>query len=301
MTDTQGARGLVRRLALALVLAFGAAGARPASGAGLEETVPAEPGGTLYIELDAGSVDVESHDASEVEIDADASGLGGTEFRLRREADEVHLVGRVEGFWNFFAAGDVRVRARVPRSFSVRIETRGGRIDVEEIQGRLSAETTGGPIDVDRIDGRVSLHTAGGSIDATEIRGDVTAETAGGSLRLEEITGDVEARVTGGSISVEDVDGAVDAQTMGGSVRASWRSGAPAGSLRATGGSVEVELPEGAGANLRARTAGGGVSIDEELAFSGQRDRDRADGTLGAGGGLLELRTLGGSVEVRRR
>jgi DUF4097 and DUF4098 domain-containing protein YvlB len=296
--DTMGG---IRGCGLALALAFGlGAAGSPARAAGLEETVPVEPGGTLHVELDVGSVDVESHDDPEVEIDADASGLGGADFELRREGDELHLIGRVEGFWSFLAAHDVRVRARVPRRFSVRIETRGGRIDVEELEGRVDAETSGGSIDADRIEGRVTLHTSGGSIDATEIRGDLRAETTGGSIRVEEVAGDVEARTAGGSIAIEDVDGAVDAQTMGGSVSASWR-GAPEGSLRTTGGGVEVELPPGAGAQLRARTTGGSVSIDEELGFSGARERERADGTLGGGGALLELRTLGGSVHVRRR
>jgi DUF4097 and DUF4098 domain-containing protein YvlB len=298
MAETHGRVALI--LALALGLAAWGAGAPPARAAGLEETIAVEPGGTLHVELDVGSVDVESHDAHEVEIDADASGLGGVEFELLREGDELRLLGREEGFWSFFGAHDVRVRARVPRAFSLRIETRGGRVDVEELSGRVDAETSGGSIDVDRIDGRVTLHTSGGSIDATEIRGDVRAETTGGSIRLEDIAGSVEARTTGGTITAEEVDGAVDAQTMGGSVSASWR-GAPEGSLRTTGGSVEVELPVRAGAQLRARTTGGGVWIDEELRFSGQRERDRADGKLGDGGALLELRTLGGSVAVRRR
>src|SRR4029450_12780963 len=140
--------------ALALATAAWGAGARSAHAAGLEETVPAAPGGPPHVELDVGPVDVESHDAHEVEIDADASGVG-VEFELSREGDELHLRARAEGFWGIFPARRARVRARVPRQFALRLETRGRRIDVEELERRADAETSGGAIDVDRVEGRV--------------------------------------------------------------------------------------------------------------------------------------------------
>ena len=297
------ARTVRATLALALwapVLGTATLGAPAARAASLEETVAVERGGTLRVELDVGTVDVESHDAETVEIDADGEGFG-IEFDLAQHGDELILSGTSEGgWWQLFRGGEVRVRARVPREFSLVVATRGGRVDVEQLQGRVDAHTTGGNIDIDRVVGPVRVRTTGGSIDATEIRGDVDAETTGGTIRIEEVRGDVGARTAGGSIRVEDVTGKVDAETTGGSLRVTWQ-GPAEGSLRTTGGSIHVEVPEGSGARLRARTVGGGVDIDDELPFSGPREHTRADGELAGGGAPLELRTTGGGISIRLR
>ncbi|MDH3685222.1 MAG: DUF4097 domain-containing protein [Myxococcales bacterium] len=287
-------------LALAIALAAGLCTALPARSAEIDETLPVEPGGELQIELDIGAVDVESHDESEVQIEADARG-GPVDFDLRQSGNEVRLTGRVRGGWlNLFRGREVRVRARVPREFSVAVTTRGGRVDVEEVDGTVEVRTTGGNIDVDQISGDLELHTTGGTIDATEIVGDTQATTTGGSIRLEEVTGDVEARTSGGEIRVQEVDGEVEADTTGGSIRVSWTAG-PAGELRTTGGSIEVELPENSGVKLRARSTGGTVDIDDELQFSGRAERTEADGQLGPGGPILDLWTTGGGIRIRRR
>lgn len=283
-------------IALALLLVA----ARPAGTADLDETLPVEPGGKLRIELDIGAVDVESHDAHEVQIEADARG-GPVEFELHHSHNEVRLTGQVRGGWlNLFRGREVRVRARVPREFSVEVTTRAGRVDIEEVAGTVEVRTTGGNIDVDQISGDLELHTTGGTIDATEIEGDTEASTTGGSIRLEDVTGNVEARTSGGEIRIEEVEGEVDAETTGGSIRVSWTA-APAGELRTTGGNIEVELPEDSGVQLQARTLGGHVEIDDDLMFSGRAERNHADGQLGAGGPNLDLRTTGGSVRIRRR
>jgi len=289
-----------RTLTLSLAIAASLFSARPAGTADLDETLQVEPGGKLQIELDIGAVDIESHDESEVQIEADARG-GPVDFDLQQSGNEVRLTGHVRGGWlNLFRGREVRVRARVPREFSVEVTTRGGRVDVEEVAGTVEVRTTGGNIDVDQISGDLELHTTGGTIDATEIVGDTEATTTGGSIRLEEVTGDVDARTSGGEIRVEEVDGEVDADTTGGSIRVSWTAG-PTGELRTTGGSIEVELPEDSGVKLRARSTGGTVDIDDDLQFSGRAERTEADGQLGPGGPSLDLRTTGGSVRVRRR
>lgn len=265
-----------------------------AAAADLDEVIAVATGGRLEIELDGGSVDIESHDANEVRIDAHGRNM---EFDLSHDGDEVQLMGSSSSWWR---RGKVLVRARVPRRFSVEVTTRGGRIDVEEIEGDVELETSGGPIDIDRVHGDVEAKTSGGRIDATEIDGDLELETSGGTIRISEARGEIEAETSGGNIRVSEVDGHVEAETSGGGIEVRWRS-SPGGQLRTSGGSIDVAIPAGSGLDLEAHTSGGRISIDGAFELEGDVSPSEVDARLGGGGESLELRTSGGGIRVRKR
>jgi hypothetical protein len=95
---------------------------------GLERSVAIVPGERLRIELARGDVDVFTHDAPEVRIEARARGLGasGVEFLLTREAGEIVLRSRAERWLDWLASGPrVSVRAWVPRHCGLAVETSG--------------------------------------------------------------------------------------------------------------------------------------------------------------------------------
>jgi hypothetical protein len=269
----------------------------------LDQRVPVEPGGTLYIDLDRGAVEVFSHDASEVYIQAEARGwaAGMVHFSLAREGNNVEFDGNVDGWFpNMFGQPRIEVRAWVPREYNVEIETRGGRIHVEEITGRLGAVTRGSRIQAARIAGPVLARTSGGRIEILDVLGDVRARTSGGSVRLAGVRGDLEVRTSGGSIKVEDAGGELDARTSGGSIHASFTN-EPWGRLETSGGSITVECTPAVGAELDAKTSGGTVQIDDAFDVQGHRHKHRFKGLLNGGGPPLALRTSGGSIRVRQR
>ncbi len=159
-TNDNGCGARTARAALVLVLLLGAAG--PVRADDFQETLPAQAEGTLRVELDRGSVEVEAHARPEVRVDARADGM---EFELNREGDAFELRGQGRGgFLSLFGGGRVRVRVRVPKRFSVDVRTQGGSIDVERLEGAVSAHTQGGSIDVEGAQGPVRLQTSGGSI-----------------------------------------------------------------------------------------------------------------------------------------
>ncbi len=101
--------------------------AQPAGGEELSRRFDAKAGGKLTIELDRGRVDVFTHEADEVRLEARSSGLGASSMRLRaREtADEVTLRAAPEPWLALMRSRPgVRVRAWVPADY--RIEVRGG-------------------------------------------------------------------------------------------------------------------------------------------------------------------------------
>lgn len=269
-----------------------------------EESIPARPGGTLRVELDGGSVEVEGHDEDEVSVEARASGpgAGSVEFELRSEGPETRVSADRKGLiGSLFGAARVRVRVQVPHRYSVHIRTGGGSISLEDVRGEVEARTSGGPIEIDEVQGSVDLTTSGGSVEADDVDGDLRARTSGGEIRAEEITGRVEARTSGGPIRIYDVGGAVDLHTSGGGIDVRF-TGTPEGRLETSGGSVEVEFPEDAAVDLDARTSGGRVEVEHGIeVFRGRVDPDRIEGKINGGGPLLRLRTSGGNIRVRVR
>lgn len=92
----------------------------------LTQRIPVSDGGTLYVELDHGRVDVLAHDASEVRIEARARGLGASavHFDLRAAGNDVVLTGIHEDWLEWMSTTPtVRVRAWVPRDYQVQVST----------------------------------------------------------------------------------------------------------------------------------------------------------------------------------
>lgn len=273
-------------------------GSRASEGARCE-VIPVGSEGTLYVDLDMGSVRVEAHDESFVSVDARPADL--TSFSIEREGDDVHLEGEPGACLAGLVSGTApRVDVKVPRRFSVDVETRGGRIRIFDIGGRVAAETGGGEIQLRRISGSMLLRTAGGSIRVQDASGNLRARTLGGSIVVKGVTGSVDLKSGGGSIRVSDVAGRIEAKTGAGLIAASF-SADPIGFLETVAGSIVVNLPAGVGAEVDARTGAGRVRLDHHIPFQGRRSRTHLVGIIGEGGQQLRLRAVLGAIHVRER
>ena len=230
----------------------------------LEKSFEVKSGGTLYLRSDSGSIQVESHSGNLVEIEVQIKGDDADDFAVEfsKDGNDVRVVGEREG--GFFSH-DHRVRfiVKIPKSYNV------------------------------------DLETGGGSIDLSDLKGSVDAHTSGGSISLGRIEGDVEVDTSGGSITVEEVAGNIDAHTSGGSIKANI-SQQPTNDchLKTSGGSVTVYLSPEIAVDLNASTNGGRVS--SEFAVNGSFNKRRIKGTINGGGPMLELKTNGGSVRVKK-
>jgi DUF4097 and DUF4098 domain-containing protein YvlB len=263
------------------------------------DSVPARPGGTLVVVLPMGAIEIETHDEDRVDVEASSRGWsGGLRFELTSDGTNAKLEAEREA-WIFSGIG-ARARVRVPEHYSLDLKTAGGSIEIESVQGSVRAHTSGGSIELDGAVGPVNLSTSGGSLSVEDVQGDTTLRTSGGGITARDVLGEVDAETSGGSIRIGDVEGRVRARTSGGGISVRFSS-APAGLLRTSGGSIEVELPEDTGAELSARTSGGRIHIEPELAVSGEIDSGRVRGRIGPGGEQLELETSGGNIRVRER
>jgi len=125
--------------------------------------------------------------------------------------------------------------------------------------------------------------TVNGGVKAAALQGDVEAYTVNGGVKI----------ATSGNARAETVNGSIVA-TAG---RADWTGTAE---FKTVNGSITVELPDGAGAEVKAQTVNGDIETDFPLTVKGRFSRRRLSGTLGGGGRELRLETVNGGIRLRR-
>lgn len=125
--------------------------------------------------------------------------------------------------------------------------------------------------------------------------------TVNGEVEAERIPGDVEAYTVNGGIQVS-ADGYAQAKTVNGSIRAAMKRAnwTRTLSFKTVNGDITLDLPQDLSAEFQAETFNGSVSTEFPLAVQGATTRRHMSGTIGTGGRELLLKTLNGSIRLRR-
>jgi hypothetical protein len=131
----------------------------------------------------------------------------------------------------------------------------------------------------------------------------VEVETTNGSVRVTGTGGTLKATTTNGGVEITGAAGEVEAETTNGSIRTDFRR-APAGGwhrFTTTNGAVSLTLPGDVSGRFEASTVNGGISTDFPLQVSGRVGGRRLRGQLGGGSARFDVRTVNGSVKIRKR
>jgi hypothetical protein len=287
-------------------------------------------GGTLHLDGAYGNIRIVTGGSGvAIEVHRDADGrraekrMAEHKITFEQQGNDVVIESDFEGDRiRWFDWGDndydVQWNIRVPDRYNVDVDTSGGWIEIDAIDGTVDARTSGGSIRTGRLGGKSTLktsggsitidgataevlaHTSGGSIKVGDTTGAVDARTSGGDITLARVNGEVVARTSGGGIRIEDATGRVDASTSGGSIHANI-SRQPNGDSRlsTSGGAVVVSLAPSVAVDLDAHASGGGVSSDVPITVQGTQDDDSLRGKINGGGPKLVLRSSGGGVRVK--
>ena len=296
-----------------------------------EKTFSVKPGGWVDLRADFGSIIVRSAPGNEVKVDV-RKWISG---RHRRSAAElfqdfevtysqsdrgVSITAEMHG-WNRNNDGlQVEFHITVPKQYSLDLNTAGGSIEVDDLNGEVKVETSGGSLSLGRIEGPVTGRTSGGSIELRQAKGNISVHTSGGGIRVGEVSGDVDVETSGGSIDVDGAAGNLRAHTSGGgislrrlhgAVKASTSGGSVEAELleqfdqscelSSSGGGITVYLAKGLKAEVDAYTSGGDVVSDLPITIQGRFGEGKLRGLLNGGGPLLTLRTSAGDIELRTR
>jgi len=126
--------------------------------------------------------------------------------------------------------------------------------------------------------------TVNGGVEADGLSGDVDVHTVNGEVRLS----------TTGKAQAETVNGSITAA-------AGRADGTEPLSFKTVNGSIALDLPAAASAELEAATVNGDIHSDFPLGGEAHVSRRHVSGTIGDGGRPLELETVNGSITLRKR
>lgn len=301
----------------------------------INKTFEVRAGGTVKLDVDAGSIDVKTGPADAVTVQvirkfrgsseqAEKDMLAKHEVTIEQIGNDISIRGRgeksVQSWWSWFRRGsqrDIRYSITVPQAYNANLKTAGGPIAVRglqgnvetrtsggplhfaDIRGSITGGTSGGPIDLERCAGEADLNTSGGGIDVEDCEGTYTVSSSGGGISIEGHRGRITAHTSGGGVRVAQIDGSVDASTSGGPISASF-AGQPAGDCRlhTSGGGVSLDIPANARFVLDAHTSGGGVSCDLPGGSGVEKSRGKLRATYNGGGPRIELSSSGGGIHI---
>jgi len=283
-TMKQACRGLTLLL---LMLAL----AGPAAGRDHEEEFDFEPGKTLSFELEeGGSVEIVGWDDHKVRVAwFDRNGdVERHDIEFRESDDGLEI--RSEWKSRRYNSNALHFEIRAPREVDVRIDTAGGNVVLEGLQGRFRGKT------------------AGGGLELIDCKGDVRLTSGGGHIRIEDCELDGKVSIGGGPALVKNVVGDLRVSSGGGNVqyvnvrtRDGERRG-PNGTFRDRG-FRDADIGE---ETVLISTAGGGIDVDEAPAGAivstggGNIDVEEAARFVSArtGGGDIEIEIESGPVEA---
>ncbi|MDH3216948.1 MAG: DUF4097 domain-containing protein [Candidatus Krumholzibacteria bacterium] len=192
-------------------------------------------------------------------------------------------------------------------------QTAGGDIEAGTVGKDLVAQTAGGDITCVGVGGKAAAETAGGDIELGLVKGEVKAETAGGDIEIMGATGEANAQTSGGDIRLSGIKGFVDAATAGGDIRVELDpSNAANSSMETKGGDVELYLPANAKVTIEARIRlrgwdrGDRDEYDIHSDFTAEKHEKSerevwARYVINGGGKVIEIETMNGNIEIRKR
>jgi DUF4097 and DUF4098 domain-containing protein YvlB len=126
--------------------------------------------------------------------------------------------------------------------------------------------------------------------------------TVNGGVAAEGLTGDVAARTVNGEVRLSTAGRRAEAETVNGSITAALgrANGTEPLIFKTVNGSITVELPAAANADLHATTVNGTIDSDFSLHGPTRISRRSLSGTIGSGGRELALDTVNGSIRIRQ-
>jgi len=253
-------------------------------GADFEKEFATSKGKKLDIDLrTGGGISITGWDREAVSVKGFREGRDGKKAVLEMEetSSGVSVSSRYNGSQHN-RSGGIRLEISVPRVYDVHLETMGGGVSIENVEGRMAGKTMGGALTLSGLKGNLDLLTMGGEVTLKKSDVDGNVKTMGGAVLLEDVTGDVKPSSMGGNVTQKNVTKRsgettgreLNISTVGGEINV---DDAPGGAALSTmGGPIHVGS---AARYVKAKTMGGEIRLD-------------------AVDGWIDAATMGGNVEA---
>ena len=235
----------------------------------IEQYYEVKPDGSLTLNAEIGSVQVDSWTNDGMEIRIEKRVRARLEERARSAFDEIEVVlsqrdndVRIEvvddGSLSFFRKrASVEITVRVPEFCTLDLKTVDGSIEVEDMKGPVTVSAVDGDIEIGPADSQINAGTTDGNIEIADVKGSITASA---------VDGDIEIRNTQGTVNADAVDGNIDIRHSTGEVSASTTDGDI--EIRNTQGAVNVNTVDG---RIETMTTAGNVDASTDSKSAGCR------------------------------
>jgi len=257
-------------------------------------------GGTLFLDIDHGNVEVEPHSGNEVFIEVERTVksddrddakriIDRHDLALEERSNDVYIESRFDsesGFWGRMSSRTemkIRVKVHIPRRYNVDFSSGAGNVKVGTVSGRVHGRTGAGNIEIGAVDGPVDVASGSGNIEILGALGHVEANTGAGNIRAREIRGEVEINTGAGNIEAYIT-----------------RQPQAESRLHTGAGNVTVFLDPNVGVQVDAEASVGSASCDCPLTIEGKWMSKRFSGDVNGGGPDLHLRAGVGNVALKR-
>lgn len=131
--------------------------------------------------------------------------------------------------------------------------------------------------------------------------------SANSDVKLADLSGgEIVVRLQRGNIELARVGGAVVTSTIKGNTKVELgdaeHEGRESSSLTSVSGDIELRLPEGLDADIKAETINGDIDVDEDLGLTVQKmlAGKHAAGRIGEGGKSIHLKAVSGDIKIRQ-
>jgi hypothetical protein len=232
-----------------------------------------QPGGKLVVDVEFGSIDVNTNATGEVAVDVlrrvsrstkaeEEEFLAQRPVNFSQEGNTVTIYSRAKLKNRGPSRGRQRTEAKytitVPAQFNVQLKTSGGGIAVSDLTGEIKAGTSGGGLKFVRLHGPLDGSTSGGGIGVADCEGTLKVNTSGGGIDVSGGSGSLDGTTSGGAVAVKDFRGPVHVRSSGGGITIANVAGKVEGST--SGGPISARFAAPLSEAVKLETSGGGVT-----------------------------------------
>ena len=274
---------------------------------------PASSGGTLTLNLDTGgTVEITGDGGSSISVTYDLTCTPKCEIEFDESSAGLEITT------DFISRGNTQnssidITVHVPSYYDVEIDSMGGGLSINGVEGRFSGQTMGGDLELLDVRGEAKLETMGGSIRLIDAEMDGSLKTMGGSVLFENVVGNIKGSSMGGNVRYKNVrrlDGqlgsppridkgfdevnmdSVQISTMGGTI--DIEDASEGADLHTMGGDIRISEAD---VFVRAMTMGGDIEIDSIDGWvKATTMGGNIDVTVDGNGGDVNLTSMSGDI-----
>lgn len=173
-----------------------------------------------------------------------------------------------------------------------------GSIRAKEIKGELSLQGTSSDMKLKKVEGELKIDCTSGSVFIQDLYGSLKSTQTSGDLEVKGLTGNLSASNTSGDIWLEQSQGSVDLNTTSGDIEARIQI-LPSKYyyIETISGDIYLYVPKDTQADLEVETTSGEINLNIPMTLQSV-SRQSISGTLGSGGGRVEISTISGDINL---